>query len=540
MNASSRRLLAGLALSLFAAAPAAAQPMSRDLPVVTMHDEAYSGIDTAQTRVITSLAEYRAFFANSNVTVHVQPRVDFSSEDLLVAAMGMRSSGGYDITISRVELMTGGFTGGHAFVDVVERTPAPGQMVTMALTSPIHVVKVPKGAIAYHFRTVAPAAMFTTLDLNVTSPAFGTTERIILQADGKAQLLRSSPTARYAPVDGSATAAELQAVVTAFRAAEVATLPATIDDPNVYIVAPDQVALESTVGGQTHTTEASLGVYDPYDARLRPLVDALRAISTRLIAGPGTFERIHLVYSGGFSLFSEEITIEDDGTVVVVRHGHMSTPSQYFNGQADPAALQAIIDAVSAADVATLPPVVDDPTPVADVPSVTITTTLSGQDHTTRVMEAGFYDAYDARLAPLVDAVRAVVDPLLYPPAQTVTGRVRLLAGRYLFLGSHFVSGADPLALVVLRGLGRQVTVKGFVRPEGAGLTRVDLESVEGTTTAHLNMRLDPRLGATVITVIPRGTTVEITNMSPDRAWFTVNANGHNGWSSASYIRVGQ
>lgn len=76
MNASSRRLLAGLTLSLFAAAPAAAQPMSRDLPVVTMHDEAYSGIDTAQTRVITSLAEYRAFFANSNVTVHVQPRVD--------------------------------------------------------------------------------------------------------------------------------------------------------------------------------------------------------------------------------------------------------------------------------------------------------------------------------------------------------------------------------------------------------------------------------------------------------------------------------
>src|SRR5690606_13078664 len=147
-------------------------------------------------------------------------------------------------------------------------------------------------------------------------------------------------------------------------------LPATIPDPNVYIVAPTQVALESTIRGQTYTTEASLGVYDPHDAQLRPLVDALRAIAARLAAGPGTFERIHMVYSGGFSLFSEEITIEADGTMVVVRHGHASTPTQYFNGQATPAELQAIVDAVTGADAVTLPPVIDDPTPVADVPSV--------------------------------------------------------------------------------------------------------------------------------------------------------------------------
>lgn len=531
-------VVGAFAASLLSAVPAAAQPMSRDLPLVTMHDEVYSGIDSAQTRVIKSIDEYRAFFANSNITVHLQPRVDFSTEDVLVAAMGMKGSGGYDIQITRVELMTGGFTGGHAFVDVVERTPAPGQPVTMALTSPIHVVKVPKGAIAYHFRTAAPSA-FTSLDLAMTNVTFGTSERIVLQADGKAQLLRSSPTARYMPVDGAATPAELQAVVSAFRAADVATLPATITDPNVYVVAPTQMALESTVGGQLHRTEATLGVYEAFDARLRPLVDALRAIATRLAAGAGTFERVHLVYSGGFALFSEETTIEDDGTIVVVRHGHAGTPSQYFNGQATAAELQAIVDAVNAGDAATLPAVVDDPTPVADVPSVTITTTLSGQDHTTRVTKAGFYGAFDARLRPVVEAVSAVVDRLVNPPAQTFTGRVRLVAGRYLFLGSHFVSGADPLAWAVYRGLGRQVTVKGFARPQGA-YTRLDLESVEAVTTAYLNMRVAPRLGATVITVIPRGTTVEITNVSRDRAWYTVDAVGHAGWSAAAYIRVGR
>lgn len=533
-------LVGALAASLLAAAPAAAQPMSRDLPVVEMHDEVYSGIDTAQFVVIRSMADYRAFFAGTNVTVHFQPRVDFSSEDLLVAAAGMKPGGGHDIEIVRVELMTGGFTGGRAFVEVAERAPLPGEAVTKAITSPLHAVKVPKGAIAYHVRTVPWAASaFTTLDLNVTSAAFGTSERIILQADGKAQLLRSSPTARYAPVDGAASAAELQAVADAVRGADVASLPATIADPNVYIVAPTQVALESTIRGQTYTTEASLGVYDPHDAQLRPLVDALRAIAARLAAGPGTFERIHMVYSGGFSLFSEEITIEADGTMVVVRHGHASTPTQYFNGQATPAELQAIVDAVNGADAVTLPPVIDDPAPVADAPSVTITTTLSGQDYTTRVVEAGFFDGLDARLQPVFEAVHAAVDRLVNPPAQVITGRVRLVAGRYLYLDSHFVSGADPLAYVVLRGLGRQVTVRGFVRQE-TGYTRLDIESVEATTTANLNMRVDPALGTTIIDVIPRGTTVQITNLSRDGGWYTVIFGGTDGWASASYIRIGR
>lgn len=527
-----------LAASILAATPAAAQPMSRDLRLVDVHDAVYSGIPTAQTRVLQSLAEYRAFFAGTNVAVPPQPRVDFATEDLLVAAMGMQPTGGYDIQITRVELMTGGFTGGHAFVDVVERAPAPGQLVTKALTDPVHVVKVPKGAIAYHFRAAAPAALFTTLDLAVTSAPFGTSEQLILQADGRARLLRSSPTARYMPIDAGASPAELQAVVDAFRAADVANLPATIDDPNTYVVAPTQVALESTVAGRTHRTTASLGVYDPHDARVRPLVDALRAIATRLAAGPGTFEQVHLVYSGGLTLFSEEITLSDDGTAVVVRHGHASNPTRYYNGRATAAELQAIVDAVNAADAASLPATIDDPIQVADVPAVTITTRLSGQDFTTRVTKAGFYDVFDARLRPVVDAVRAVVDRLVNPPARAITGRVSLVWG-YLFVGAHHVPWSDPLAGVVLRGLGRQVAVKAFVRRQGQ-LTLLDLESVQAVTTAYLNMRLQPRLGAAVVTVIPRGAAVEITNLSQDRAWYTVTHGASSGWSSAHYIRIGR
>lgn len=125
------------------------------------------------------------------------------------------------------------------------------------------------------------------------------------------------------------------------------------------------------------------------------------------------------------------------------------------------------------------------------------------------------------------------------PPNRGATTARRAGGAPGRILGSHFVSGADPLAYVVLRGLGRDVTVKGFVRQEN-GYTRVDIESVEATTTANLNMRVSPRVGATVITVIPRGTTVEITNMSRDGGWYTVIFGGTDGWSSASYIRVGR
>lgn len=531
-----RTLVALSAVSLLAASPALAQPMSQDLRIVEMHAETFSGIDTPQTRVITSMTDYRAFFANTNVQIPPQPRIDFTTEDILVACMGTKPTSGYGIRISRVELMTGGFTGGHAFVDVTETSPPPGAISLMVLTTPVHVVRVPKGAIAYHFRRASgPAAGFSTLDLNVYSPLHQSSERIVLQSDGKAQVLRSSPTARYMPIDGQATPAELQAVSSAFHAANVTTLPGSIPDPNTYIVAPTEMRLESTLGGQAYSLEASLGVYEGHDARVRPLVDALRAISARLIS-PGTFETIHVAYSGGLTLWSDEYTIASDGSVVIVRSGHTGSP-RYWSGRATAAELQVLTDAVHAADMATLPNTIDDPIQVMDVPSVTITTTLSGADFTTLVTKSGFFDTFEARLRPVADAVHAITDRIINPPAQLLSGRVRRW-GSYLYLGSTYVPWTDPLASTLYRGLGRTVTVKGHVRRQGAR-TWLELESIRATTTANLNMRTQPSLSSSVITVIPRARTVEITGRSGDGRWYTVVHGGDAGWSSASYIRIG-
>lgn len=535
-----RHLSALVALStasLLAASPALAQPMSQDLGIIEMHAETFSGIGTAQTAVIKSMADYRAFFANTNVTIPPQPRIDWSSEDMLIACMGDKPSPGYGIKITRVELMTGGFTGGHAFVDVTETSPAPGGIHATVMTQPVHVVRVPKGAIAYHFRTVsAGPAAFSTLDLNVYSPLHQSSERIVLEKDGTAQILRSSPTARYAPINGRASPAELSAVLSAFQAANVSTLPGSIPDPNTYIVAPDEMRLESTVGPDVYSLEATLGVYQQHDARVRPLVAALRAISARLIA-PATFETIHLAYSGGLAPWSDEYTIAADGSVVIVRSNFSGSP-RYWNGRATAAELKALTDAVAAADMAGLPSTIDDPILVMDVPSVTITTTLSGQDYTTLVTKAGFFDTFEARLRPVSAAVQAITERITNPPAQLYSGRVRR-SGNYLYFGNVYVPWSDPLASTLYRGLNRLVVVKGFIRRTGSGGSYLELESIRGTTTANLNMRTQPSTTGSVIKVIARSSTVEITGRSRDGNWYMVVHGSDSGWSSASYIRIG-
>jgi hypothetical protein len=523
-----------LVASMLGAVPALAQPMSQDLTIDDYAHEAHSGLSSPATLVLETETEFRTFMATTSLPPPIQPRIDFGTEDVLVAAMGTKPTSGYSIEIVKATLMTGGFTGGHCFVEV--RETAPTGMALMVLTSPIHIVVVPKGAIAYHFNTTS-GAPFTTLDLTVHSPLTQATERVVVQGNGRAELFRSSPTARYAPVGGVASTTELSAVIAAFNAARVDTLPSSIPDPNTYIVAPDVMGLASTVGTTTYNTEASLGVYGSYDARLRPLVAALRAIAARLISG-GTFEQLTVRYSGGLAPWSDEYTIADDGTVTIVRRTFFSPNHQYWNGTATPAQLQALKDAVQAADVASLPASIDDPVLVMDVPSVTYTTTLSGQDHTTTVVKAGFYDTYEARLRPLAEAVQAIVEPILNPPALTITGLVRRSAGGYLYIAGRYVPWSDGLSNVLSKAVGRNATVKAYARGQGTR-SYLQLESVMGTTTANLNMRVDPRLGASVVRVIPRGRRVEITGRSPDRAWYMVVFGSDAGWSSASYIRVG-
>jgi hypothetical protein len=132
-----------------------------------------------------------------------------------------------------------------------------------------------------------PAPVFTTVT-RTTSDFRQYTATTRIAANGSVEVLQSSPTARYAPVTGQATAAELQALTQAITSANLATIPAQIPDPNTYIVAPTSVVLDvvSTIPANDNTISASLGVYGQWAPRLSPVVAAVQTIQERLLAGP--------------------------------------------------------------------------------------------------------------------------------------------------------------------------------------------------------------------------------------------------------------
>jgi hypothetical protein len=59
------------------------------------------------------------------------PGADLERETLLAVFLGQKPTGGYGADVRGVTL-----EGGDLFIDLVETSPAPGAMVTQALTSP--------------------------------------------------------------------------------------------------------------------------------------------------------------------------------------------------------------------------------------------------------------------------------------------------------------------------------------------------------------------------------------------------------------------
>jgi hypothetical protein len=66
-----------------------------------------------------------------------QPKVDFASDLVILAAAGQRPSGGHEIAVRRAALENG-----RLLVEVVETRPAPGCPATLPLTQPVVVVAV--------------------------------------------------------------------------------------------------------------------------------------------------------------------------------------------------------------------------------------------------------------------------------------------------------------------------------------------------------------------------------------------------------------
>ncbi len=512
-------------------------PFSKDLTFTTITKSSHGGAPAAQ-KVIQSKADYSTFFGG---TPPATPAVDFTKEDVLVVAMGQRNTGGYATEIKRVEYMTGGFTGGFAFVHYVETSPAPGSIVTMALTAPLHVVKLDKGPIRYVFVNDTPAANPNSTALTLNKPLTGYTMTITVQDNGKARLVQSSPTAHYMPIDGQATAAELANFNTVVKNAVAATLPSNIPDPRVFIVAPDNIALEFVQGTKTYNLTANYNYYDTYESRVKPVVSALEGIANRLKGvtpppPPASFDKLFHAYSGGLAPFQESMTLSKDGAVTVNRTAIFTgSATKLYTGQATTAELGKVKAAFDAAKVKTLPSTINDPVLIMDIPSERLVSTIAGTDYTVNVTKAGFYMTYDARIRPLVESLRDIKERIITDADGTSVYGLVTSGPSGIKLDKYTVPFSSPLYRVLKSQVGRLVEAQAHIKPGDV----LDVMWVQGVASQDVNVRSYSAWWGTVRATVKKGDSIKVTGDSSFANYYRVDANGVTGWAFKPYVTIG-
>lgn len=120
-------LLAVLMISL--AQPADLQTVARGT---------LSGIERPREVVVRIDSEWRALWAD-HARHEARPHVDFASRTVLAVFLGSRNTAGFGVDITGVERTAEGAT-----VRYRESRPGPDQMLAQIVTTPFHIVQVPR------------------------------------------------------------------------------------------------------------------------------------------------------------------------------------------------------------------------------------------------------------------------------------------------------------------------------------------------------------------------------------------------------------
>lgn len=305
-----RPLVGALAALVLLGGVASAQTA---VPFTTLAQGAHGGMGAPRNVVIRSQAELQQSGVAQLLPAGTQ--IDFQSEMVIAALMGTQSSGGYGITITGIEreqLMTilpvpGPPPSYVLNVDVSERRPAPGTIVTMALTSPFHVVKLARYRDRVEFR--AAPLPFDSIVFQLRNQISG--RRIALFKDGSVDSeVRRSPTSGTVRYTGQATAEEQAAVRDALSSARLGSIPTNLT-PNPFPLGAKLFTLEVEGGADARKIEGVRGFEGQYASRLAMVSEALEAIATRIEAPQVTEAR-------GI------VTVGDDGQVYLNPHKSMS------------------------------------------------------------------------------------------------------------------------------------------------------------------------------------------------------------------------
>jgi hypothetical protein len=131
-------------------APAAPASPAAPVQMQTLNSDMMSGIDRAQQSVVRTADEWQSLWQR-HAPGRAAPVVDFTGNMVVAVFLGSRPSGGYQAEITGITT-----DGSVMVVQWAERRPAPGQAAAQVMTSPAHLVIVPRHSGEVRFEKVTP------------------------------------------------------------------------------------------------------------------------------------------------------------------------------------------------------------------------------------------------------------------------------------------------------------------------------------------------------------------------------------------------
>jgi len=114
--------------------------LQASVPLRSIDKGLNSDIDAARQVAVRTAGEWSALWAQ-HAGERAKPAVDFSKDMLVAVFMGSRPTAGFALEITGVRQ-----DGATLVVSYTETRPAPDRVAAQVLTSPYHIVAVPKGA----------------------------------------------------------------------------------------------------------------------------------------------------------------------------------------------------------------------------------------------------------------------------------------------------------------------------------------------------------------------------------------------------------
>ncbi len=250
-------------------------------------------------------------------------------------------------------------------------------------------------------------------------------------------------------------------------------------------------------------------------------------------SGPTPFSALSYSTSGGSSPFVDAISIDGSGNVTVNR-SKSGTGGTTYIGTLGSSESQALNTAFVNASPATLPGTIVDSTTTSltGIPTETLSSTIGSGIYTSVIARAGFYNG-SSTLKSLVDAIRGPAERIVRGTlTQSFQGHVHFV-GSDLKVGGSTIDPTDPFYGLIASISGSNVAFDGLGKPHASAVI-----DVAGKVTVDLPLLSFPSAGSDVISTLPAGTQLDVTNLTLSGNYFEVESAGQRGFVLASAVSI--